>query len=102
MKKVIFGLLLAATTAAVMVPLAFAGGGNSDNAKKCQQGGWQKLARIENSTSGFNNQDECVSYAAHGGTLVDKAAPSTPDSGPTAVSEPTFNLDASTCSVTVP
>ena len=94
MKKVIFGLLLAAVTAALIVPVALAGGGNSDNAKACQQGGWQNLVRQDG--SGFNNTGDCVSYAAQGGVLKAKPAPIT------AVSVPAFNLDAGSCSVTVP
>ncbi len=94
MKKVIFGLLLAAVTAALMVPVAFAGGGNSDNAKACQQNGWQNLVRPDG--SGFKNTGDCVSYAAQGGVLNTKPAPIKP------VSEPMFGLDAASCSVTVP
>jgi hypothetical protein len=69
LKKLIFALIVAAATAAIMVPLAFAGG-NSINAQACQQGGWQNLARQDG--TGFTNQDECVSYAAHGGILKPK------------------------------
>jgi hypothetical protein len=94
MKKLIFALLVAAATAAIIVPLAAAGGGNSNNAQACQQGGWQNLARQD--STGFSNTGDCVSYAAHGGTLVAKPAPIT------RVSEPTFKLDTTTCSVTVP
>jgi hypothetical protein len=96
-KKIIFGLLVAAATAALMVPLALAGG-NSDNAKACQKGGWQNLVRQENGT-GFNNQDECVAYGAHGGVLQAKPPAVT---GPINVTEPVLNLDVNTCSVTVP
>ena len=94
MNKVIFGLLIAALTAALMVPVALAGGGNSDNAKACQQGGWQDLIRQDG--SGFKNTGDCVSYAAQGGALNTKPAPIK------AVSEPLFALDGSSCSVTVP
>src|SRR3954453_1641139 len=69
MKRIILGLIVVAAAAAILVPLAVAGG-NSDNAKACQQGGWQTLARQDN--TGFNNQDGCVSYAAHGGVLKTK------------------------------
>ena len=93
MTKIIFALLVAAATAAIIVPLALAGG-NSNNAHACQNGGWQNLVRQDN--SGFNNQDECVSYGAHGGLL--KAKPT----GPIAVSAPMFGLDVNKCSVTVP
>ena len=94
MKKVITALFVAAATAAIIVPLALAGPGNSDNAKACQKNGWQTLVR-QNGT-GFNNQDECVSYGAQGGVL--KAKPT----GPITVSAPLFNVDTNTCSVTVP
>jgi hypothetical protein len=65
MKKVIFAMLVAAVTAAIAVPLAVAGGGNSDAANACKQGGWQNLVRQDG--TGFNNQGDCVSYAAKGG-----------------------------------
>src|SRR4051794_23095755 len=94
MKRIIFGLIVAAVSAAILVPLAVAGG-NSDNAKACQQGGWQGFVRTEEGR-GFSNQDECVSYAAHGGTLKQKPT------GPIAVSEPMFNYNVNTCSVKVP
>jgi hypothetical protein len=80
MKKLIFALVLAAATAAIIVPLAAAGGGNSGNAQSCQQGGWRNLARQDG--TGFTNAGDCVSYAAHGGTLVAKPAPITPVSEP--------------------
>src|SRR6185437_17001909 len=93
MKKVIAALLVAAGTAAIAVPLAFAGGGNSE-ANACKLGGWQNLLRQDG--TGFKNQGDCVSYAVQGGTLVAKAAPAT------AVSEPMFNYNVNTCSVRVP
>jgi hypothetical protein len=94
MKKFIAGLTVVAATAVILVPLALAGGGNSANAKQCQQGGWQTVVRQDG--TGFNNQDECVSYGAHGGVLQSKPT------GPIAVSEPMFNYNVNTCSVTVP
>jgi len=45
-------------------------GGNSANAKLCYKGGWQTLVRGDGSS--FASQDECVSYAAQGGTLQPK------------------------------
>jgi hypothetical protein len=45
-------------------------GGNSANAKKCQKNGWKTLVRSDGSS--FRNQGDCVSYAAHGNTLVQK------------------------------
>lgn len=94
MKRIIFGSIVAALAAAILVPLALAGGGNSDNAKACQTG-WQNLVRQDGTS--FKNSGDCVSYAAKGGLLSTKPAP-----GPIAVSEATFGLDGSTCSVTVP
>ena len=44
--------------------------GNSANAKLCQKDGWGTLVRSDGSS--FANQDECVSYAAKGGTLQPK------------------------------
>ena len=44
--------------------------GVSNAASACQQGGWAGLAPIEDPGISFGNQGECVSYAAHGGTLV--------------------------------
>ena len=93
---VLLGSLIAALT--VGVATATAGNGSSGKAEACQNGGWQNLARTD--ATGFNNQDECVAYGAHGGRLGLKA-PGTPVS-PTPVTEPTFNYDSNTCSVTVP
>jgi hypothetical protein len=71
--------------------------GNSDNAKACQQG-WQNFVRQDGTA--FKNSGDCVSYAAQGGVLNTKPAPG--PAAPVQVSEPTFNLDGNTCSVTVP
>ena len=88
-------IIAAVAVAALAVPtLAIAGGGNSDAANACKQGGWQNLVRQDG--TGFKNQGDCVSYAAKGGVPKAKAAPST------AVSEPTFNYNVNSCSVTVP
>jgi hypothetical protein len=43
-------------------------GGNSAHAKACQRGGWMKLVRSDQRS--FKNQGACVSYGAHGGTLL--------------------------------
>src|SRR5690348_6193011 len=59
-----------AVSLSVGVATATAGGGNSANAKLCQKGGWTNLVRSDGTA--FNNQDECVSYAAKGGTLKPK------------------------------
>src|SRR6476646_1630712 len=47
---------------------ANARGGNSAHAKACQKGGWMKLVRSDQTS--FKNQGACVSYGAHGGTLL--------------------------------
>jgi streptogramin lyase len=44
------------------------GPGNSPNAKACQKGGWEDLARSDG--TGFSSERECTSYAARGGTLM--------------------------------
>jgi hypothetical protein len=92
MKRI--ALVLCAGLALVVGVSAATAGGNSDSAKACQQSGWQNLVRQDG--TGFKNQGDCVSYAAQGGTPKMKPAPIT------GVSEPTFALDANTCSVTVP
>jgi hypothetical protein len=63
--------LLVLVVGSVTGPAAAAPGGNSDNAHACQQGGWQALARSEDPGTAFLNQDECVSYGAQGGTIVE-------------------------------
>jgi len=60
--------LSAALVLAVGVATATAGAGNSENAKRCQKGGWQYWVRAD--LTPFKNQGDCVSYAAHGGTLT--------------------------------
>jgi len=45
-----------------------AAGGNRDAAHACQDGGWQQLVRADQTP--FTNEGDCVSYAAHGGTLA--------------------------------
>jgi len=46
---------------------AFGAGGNATAAKLCQQGGWSKLMNAAGHP--FANQDACVGYAAHDGTI---------------------------------
>jgi hypothetical protein len=75
MRKIVF-TVLAALALTIGVATATAGnghgnGGNSANAKACQKKGWKNLLRSDGST--FKNQGACVSYAAHGGTLVAKS-----------------------------
>ena len=60
------GLLLAAGGT------AFAGGGNSAYAKKCQKNGWQTL--VTSSGASFASEEECTSYAAQGGVLYSLGA----------------------------
>jgi hypothetical protein len=59
------GLLLAASGT------AFAGGGNSASAKKCQKDGWQTL--VTSGGTSFASEEACTSYAAGGGTLLPKS-----------------------------
>jgi hypothetical protein len=42
-------------------------GGNSANAKLCQQGGWATL--MDSTATPFGSQGECVSYGARGGVI---------------------------------
>jgi len=56
--------------AAIIAPLALAGG-NSSNAQACQESGWQNLVRQDGTT--FTNTGDCVSYAAKGGVLTLKS-----------------------------
>ncbi len=62
-----FVAVVVAMVSLVSVGAAFAGNGNSANAKACQKGGWESLYRSDGSS--FSSQDACVSYAAKGGTL---------------------------------
>jgi hypothetical protein len=55
---------------AVGVASATAGGGNSANAKQCQKNGWMSLIRSDGTS--FTSEEDCVSYAAQGGTLAHK------------------------------
>lgn len=74
---------LSLRTLVVLLPLALlvlsaaantaSGGGNSANAKLCQHGGWQHVQGMDGTR--FVNQGDCVSYAAHGGTLVPIPSP---------------------------
>jgi hypothetical protein len=43
-------------------------GGNSANAKLCQMNGWQHVFRADGTR--FASQEDCVSYGAHGGTIL--------------------------------
>jgi hypothetical protein len=57
------GLLVAV---AAVSGTALAGGGNSQAAKQCQQGGWQSPAQRDNGTA-FRSQADCIAYASAGG-----------------------------------
>jgi hypothetical protein len=70
--------LFAALALTVGVSTATAGhghgkgkGGNSAAAHACQHGGYKNFTRSDGTS--FKNTGACVSYAAHGGTLVAKS-----------------------------
>jgi len=68
-----FRNLLAVTAALIVAAVAaaptYAGnGGNSAAAQACQKDGWQQWRRADQTA--FTNAGDCVSYAAHGGTLT--------------------------------
>jgi hypothetical protein len=60
--------LCAALALSIGVATATAAGGNSANAKLCQKGGWMNVQGSDGTQ--FASEDECVSYGAHGGTIV--------------------------------
>ena len=60
-------VVLASLVVGIGAATALAGGGNSANAKLCQQNGWMSLLRSDGTS--FSNTGDCVSYAAQGGTL---------------------------------
>jgi hypothetical protein len=66
-RRVALALLTTGVLCLSLAPVASAGGGNSANAKLCQKGGWQTL--FTSTGSSFTSQEQCVSYAAQGGTL---------------------------------
>ena len=47
-------------------------GGNSENAKLCQNDGWMGL--VTSTGAAFTNPGECVAYAARGGALSPRAS----------------------------
>jgi hypothetical protein len=53
---------------AVGVATATAGGGKSAIAMQCQKNGWMNLQGLDGTQ--FTSEDQCVSFGAHGGTLV--------------------------------
>lgn len=75
-RRPLFLAVLVALTASALIMGATAqaqNSGNSANAKLCQKGGWQDLATSTGES--FQNQGQCVSYAAKGGALSLKATP---------------------------
>src|SRR5262249_24314357 len=64
------GSLIAALT--VGVSTATAAGGNSASAQACQNGGWKNFVGAH--AASFQNQGDCISYAAQGGTLSPQSA----------------------------
>jgi hypothetical protein len=74
MKMRVLFTLCAALALTVGVATATAGkgkGGNSAAAHACQHGGYRNFTRADGTS--FKNTGKCVSYAAHGGTLVAKS-----------------------------
>ena len=70
MKRIFLIGLTLVVAVGIAVPVALAGGGNSDAANACKQDGWQNLVRQDG--TGFKNQGDCVSYAVKGGVLKAK------------------------------
>jgi hypothetical protein len=74
MRKVVLAALVVACAVLVVAPAGPAdNGGNSENAKLCQKGGYQDWVRADQTP--FANVGECVSYAAQGGTLTPPTPP---------------------------
>ena len=74
MQKYLWSVVLVAMAVSLSFGVATATaakGSNSASAKACQKGGWENLMRSP-SGPGFNSEQECVSYAAQGGTLLPK------------------------------
>lgn len=73
MQKYLWSVVLVAMAVSLSFGVATATaakGGNSENAKLCQKGGWMNVQGSDGTQ--FANQDECVSFGAHGGTIVPK------------------------------
>ena len=62
------GVLALVLAAVAATPAGAVRGGNNDNAKLCQQGGWMTVTRSDGTH--FTSQDECASYGAEGGTIL--------------------------------
>jgi hypothetical protein len=94
MRKYTLLVAAAALTGALSVGVGTATaakGGNSANAKLCQKGGWMNLQGSDGTQ--FKNQGKCVSFGAHGGTIV--PIPSSLSISYTPTGDPNF------CNVTV-
>lgn len=87
-------LLLCCAALALTVGVATATAGNSATAKLCQKGGWMTVQGSDGTK--FASETACVSYGAHGGSLV-----AIPPSPPTITVSFTPTFDANYCSVTV-
>jgi len=77
MRHRLFSIIVLAVVLALALggaPVAAGPRGNSVNARRCQHGGWQQLQGEDGIR--FANQGDCVSHAAHGGTL--EAIPAIP------------------------
>ena len=72
MRRNVLSLFVAALVVALSVGVAtaYAGGGNSANAKLCQKDGWMTVQGSGGTQ--FTSQDACVSFGANGGTIVPK------------------------------
>ena len=69
-RPLLVAVIAAVTASALMVGVSAAEaakGGNSENAKLCQKGGWQDL--VGSGGQRFASEAECVSHAAQGGTV---------------------------------
>jgi hypothetical protein len=69
--RIALAAAVAALSLAVAVAPAMAGktGPNNASAKLCQKGGWQTLYQTT-APYAFASEQECVSYAAQGGSLL--------------------------------
>jgi hypothetical protein len=70
-----FTMLLLVASPAGAKPAGNEGPGNSGAAKQCKKGGWETRARAEDFDTAFVSEEECVSYGAQGGKIVDYVAP---------------------------
>ena len=66
-RSMVLALLGALVASLTLAAGASAGGGNSEFAHLCQQGGWMTLRQSNGAP--FTSDGECVSYGAHGGKL---------------------------------